>query len=173
MPSFEFSRCGVAHRGEWDNREGGALEGIVVNVREISTMEKGSITEQRRNRRFRGMDGALAAFSVQETRSFTSLGEIIDISESGLSLRYVASGSGESRTPPHLDIFGYRGPHIHIVGIPCKVVYESELETLDESTSTRRCGIQFGELTPIQKFQLEHFIQSYTTPETFSREDAH
>jgi hypothetical protein len=126
-------------------------------------MNDQSYAEQRKHARFHGIDGALAAFSMPENRGFTKLGEIIDISESGLSLRYV-SGDEQVTTLPHIDIFGYRGPHIHISGIPCRVVYEHEIDSLDESAATKRCGIQFKDLTPIQRFQLEHFIQNYALP---------
>ena len=128
-------------------------------------MNEGLFVEHRRHQRFRGTDGALAAFSMPGNQAFVKLGEIIDINEKGLSVCYVSS-SEQANIPPHLDIFGYKGPHIHISAIPCKVIYENELLPIDDSAAARRCGVVFGDLTSTQKFQLEQFIESYTLPDS-------
>ena len=128
-------------------------------------MNEGLFIEHRRHHRFRGTDGALAAFSMPGSQAFVKLGEIIDINEKGLSLCYVST-SKQANIPPQLDIFGYRGPHIHISGIPCKIVYENELLPVDDSAVAKRCGVLFCDLTSTQRFQLEQFIKSYTLPDS-------
>jgi hypothetical protein len=59
------------------------------------------------------------------------------------------------------------GDSSYLYKIPCRAVWDRKVnENHFSSISMRRCGVQFGELTPYQKAQLEQFIQDHTTGET-------
>jgi c-di-GMP-binding flagellar brake protein YcgR len=128
--------------------------------------------EQRGQRRFIGIDGALAAILTSDLRSYTSLGDIVDISRSGLALRYVGKKGQELNNSALLDVFAYKGTRIYLEKLPCRIVYDHPLETDVPSLKTRRCGLQFGELTPSQRSQLDYFIQANTNGEATRAMDA-
>jgi len=119
--------------------------------------------EQRMHERLAVKDGALAAFSRFDGCSFCKVGDIVDISLAGLSYCYLK----ETEPTPEstqLEIFGYKEPRLHLQKIPCKVIYESNLRDpfgLGLGTRTIRCGLEFGDLSPKQRSQLELFIENY------------
>jgi hypothetical protein len=170
MRSHKLASAGhlASDPGSLNLKVGKSMTDLKGNGRKDRRMMTNPACEQRKSRRFRSADGALAAFSILGSRSFTGLGEILDISESGLSLFYVATRSIPPTQSSRIDIFGCRGPHVHIQGIPCRVVYESEIHMVDDSTAARRCGVHFRGLTTSQRSLLEHYIKSYTLAESTS-----
>ena len=66
-----------------------------------------------------------------------------------------------------IDLFS-RGMDFYLKGVPSQIVWASKLFKNDPlSTITlRHCGIRFGELTPSQATQIEHFINKYTDRRT-------
>jgi hypothetical protein len=98
--------------------------------------------ERRKHRRFRVQDGNLAALSPWSC----VVGQIVDISSSGLEFRYVASNA-RSYECAKLKILKTDGS-FSCDRIPFKTIWdcstprEFSLGTL----ALRHCGVQFGEL---------------------------
>jgi hypothetical protein len=51
---------------------------------------------------------------------------------------------------------------IKIDKIPFKAISDFSTSRLPNSKFLRRCGVQFGELRPVQKNQIHYFIQNLT-----------
>jgi hypothetical protein len=115
-------------------------------------------SDNRKEKRFKAVEGALAGFSSRDVPSVSILGEIIDISKAGLSARYKSREQIGSASD--VSIFAYKEPFINIEGIPCRIVYDIGLDA-----TTRRCGVEFGDLAEDQLSQLEDFIKYYTSDE--------
>jgi len=114
--------------------------------------------EKRKQKRYKAVDGAVASFSSHEGPSPNILGEIIDISENGLSVRY--KSREQISNVSQVDIFAYKEPFINLSGMPCQVVYDIGLDA-----TTRRCGVEFGDLSESQIAILHDFIVHYTEGE--------
>ena len=100
------------------------------------------------------------------------LGQIIDISMGGMAFRYM--GSEELPEESHLDIYLTEND-LCLSKIPFKTVSDQEIpntvlcKTVDRippsCTTMRRTGLQFGELTPDQRAQLESCILNHSVGE--------
>jgi hypothetical protein len=126
------------------------------NVSFVTNKEE--LFERRRHKRFQVTTGSCAY-----CRSYPGkVGQIIDVSRRGLALSYVTN-EDQLSSPLELDIVLPDGS-VYLNKLPCRTI--SDFNT-DDGTSikfaTRRCGIEFGDLTDDQEFALNHFIQDYTT----------
>ncbi len=118
--------------------------------------------ELRKNERFRAKGNARAAF-YSSPQDFVKLGQILDISLGGLSIRYVAFGKPTTDNV-EVELFGSSGPNGQFGKLPCRIVYDFELA--DESwgvLQVRRCGLQFGDLSSGQLAQVQSFIETNAT----------
>jgi len=120
------------------------------------------IVNQRRYARFEVPSySAYAVFRRHWSRS-SIMGNIVDISLDGLSFRYIASEESSYRSSD-IDILLTDGSFcLNKV----RVNTISDLEANSETSvglETRRCSVQFGDLTDDQKSDLRYFIQTYTT----------
>jgi hypothetical protein len=117
--------------------------------------------ERRRDERFPAPQGL---FAVLGARHF-KLGTIIDINTIGLALRYVDREKLLSGMY-WMDIY-MSGSHFHLGQVPVETI--SDLELVHGRPywpiAIRRCGVQFGQLTPTQKSKLQSFIQNHTLRE--------
>ena len=122
--------------------------------------DKKQIVERRGHKRFKAQEGAsvvLRAHSIE-------LGQIIDVSKSGLAFRYVSSQQPSSGSFELVILSSEAG--FYLDEIPFKII--SDFETNDDPLSfskTRRCGVQFGKLRRKQETQLEYFIKNHTIVE--------
>ena len=114
-------------------------------------------TERRKFKRLLPRDLTFAVFRPH----FSNLGKVKDISIGGLALEYVLKETKNTGFS-EIDIF-LSGNFLYLRRIPSTIIYVSEIDVESRSVKTRRCGLQFGDLTPIQKSQLEYFIQKYTS----------
>jgi hypothetical protein len=112
--------------------------------------------ERRKHKRFQAPKGLFAGFRP----GYTKMGSVVDMSSNGLAFRYVDGEDHPSGT--YMDIFMI-GDVFHLGEVSVKVI--SDIEVVGGKSSIRRCGVQFGELTDIQMFQLQKFIQDRTTGE--------
>jgi hypothetical protein len=121
---------------------------------------KGHI-ERRQSKRFKVAEGAFAALINHSNK----LGQIKDISEKGLSFRYIGSEAEHSEARELKIILGNGG--LCLEGIPFKEVSDFEIkrEFSFSSIRMRRIGLEFGELTPEQQARLSTFIQNHTIGE--------
>ena len=122
------------------------------------------LVERRKHKRFQVEDGAFALFRPHWHHS-TMSGRIIDINRHGLAFHYVTSEGGWNGSFELGILFAYHG--FYCDKVPVKTI--SDFEVADETRvswiATRRRSVQFGELTPHQISQLEHFIGSHTIGE--------
>jgi hypothetical protein len=116
--------------------------------------------EQRKLKRFRVRAGA---FVMLKPSGITAC-RLLNISMDGLTFDCVSS-QAEPVEATELDIFVTDAP-IHVSDIPCRSIWDLTVYARPSvALYRRRCGVQFGELTPDQKFQLEYFIQNFTSGE--------
>ena len=120
--------------------------------------------ERRKHKRFKVQAGAFAVLRPQWPYS-TKLGQVIDMSMGGLAFRYIDT-EGETSGPCELDIFT-ADSNFYLHEIPFKNISDFEMDNVPSLASIRmrRCGLQFGELTQSQIFDLEYFIQNHATGE--------
>ncbi len=122
--------------------------------------------DNRKHKRYKGKEGAFAAFLRPD--EFINLGQVIDISLGGLCIRYLST----SQTPAGcsgVKIFGSNGRFIHVDKVQCRIVYDREIpEGSWEQLSTRRCGVQFENLTVRHKSMLQDFIDHFAYDESQS-----
>ena len=81
---------------------------------------------------------------------------ILDISQGGLSYRYVA-GQEQREEAAELEIVT-RDTAFSLEKLPCTPVSDSEIPGRAGLTRLRRRGVQFGDLTKLQAERLDHLI---------------
>jgi hypothetical protein len=119
-------------------------------------------SEQRIHNRFTPKANAFAALG----RKYTKVGKIKDISIDGLAFEYIA-GEGFNQDESHLDIF-LVGTEFHLYRVPCRVIYNIDIyvpkinNSLIEMYTTKRCGVQFKELSKDVKLLLDFFLKYHT-----------
>jgi hypothetical protein len=118
------------------------------------------MVERRKRKRFKAPKGLFAVLKP----GYTKVGSVVDMSTRGLAFRYV-----DREEPPNgtdIDIFMI-GHGFCLGRAPVKTISDVEVVrgTPDYSVTIRRCGVQFGELTPDQKSELESFVQNYALGE--------
>ena len=115
--------------------------------------------ERRKHARFKVQSKALAALA----QSPTVAGHIIDISEGGLSFRYVA-GQQRSQESPRLNLL-VSDERFQYKTLPFKSVWDFPIPDHFSfgSISTRHCGVEFGDLTDDAKSEIKKFIKIHTT----------
>lgn len=115
-------------------------------------MTKGSRQQNRRaEQRYRVMDQAIAVLKSHPP----TLGKIIDISNKGLSFRYVHNQERLTHAT-ELDIF-IVGHRFYLKGAVFNIVSKNMI-----AANVRRLGVQFDRLSRRQIQQLENFIASFT-----------
>lgn len=91
---------------------------------------------------------------------FTTVGKLIDISARDLAFNYIAL-DGDEKGATHLDVF--RNDHDFCLSrVQCKIIYEAK-EKEAFYFESRRCGVQFGELTDEQAARLENYLKHLGT----------
>ncbi len=116
--------------------------------------------ERRKHKRFSVFEGAFVALRPSDS----GVGRLIDISLGGLTFDYVTMQPSSVKAT-ELDIF-VTDSVFRLFEIPIQSVWD--LTTFDFPTSPlhkRRCGVEFGDLTPHQKLQIEYFIENHTADE--------
>lgn len=120
--------------------------------------------ERRKHKRFRVQPGRVAVLTPRWPHS-TIVGDILDISERGLALRYVADEAPSNRSSADLTIVSAK-PSFHLRKLPFRTVSDFEIAKVPfSSMAPRRLSLQFEELTQHQASRLEHFITTHTTGE--------
>lgn len=118
-------------------------------------MASKALTEQRRCERLQLKDGAIA---LLRSNTFSVVGEVKDISLSGLRLSYIDRGI-EQHDLSSLNLL-LKKDDFFLPDIKCEVVWDR----VQENLSTHRliivveCGLQFDNLTPVQAVMLKSFL---------------
>ncbi len=99
------------------------------------------------------------AFGLFRHRTAHS-GTIIDISLTGIRAEYTTAEVWSVGFDKMSIVTTDNNISIH--NIPCKIISDRKLRSLQNGTFVRRCGIEFGKLSNYHKLQLSYFIQKYT-----------
>ena len=122
--------------------------------------------ERRKDKRFLVRNGAFVTLGSSDS----VVGRIIDVSMGGLTF-YCVDCQRPSLKATELEIF-VTGNAFRLGEVPCQSIWDLTLpEVAPSSLHTKQCGVQFGDLTPYQKSQLEHFIQHHTKGEVKPQEE--
>lgn len=118
--------------------------------------------EKRKQIRFIPPPNTFAALG----RNYTRVGKVKDMSLGGLSFEYIA-GEASDLSNDKVDIF-LVGSVSYLHNIPCKKVYDIEIYVPHVNNSfikiltTKRCGVQFQNLSGIKKNQLKLFLEAHS-----------
>jgi hypothetical protein len=117
--------------------------------------------ERRQQKRFKAREGAFAALVDQESR----LGQIKDISLQGLSFRYIDNHEKLKKASELKIIIGNQG--LYLDKLPFKIIFDFEIESEFSFSriNMRQVGLKFGDLTPVQRNRLDHFLKNHTIGE--------
>jgi hypothetical protein len=126
---------------------------------------KSNFAERRKYNRFKVAEGVFAEFhkprlfQIIKPRIVKSA-PIFDISLEGLAFQY----TDRTMWSPNFNelTISKAAAKITIDKVPFKAIADFWISRLPNSKFSRRCGVKFGELRPIQKDQLHYFIQDYT-----------
>jgi hypothetical protein len=118
-------------------------------------------------KRFPAKEGAVAAFVEPGCRAYTSLGEIVDMSMEGLSLKYLSKEGGYGdRESVVVDIFGIHRPLLGAGKVLCRVVKDISLtQHRPDSLNIRLCTLEFQGLSREQAYNISHFVDVYSIHE--------
>lgn len=123
-------------------------------------MTKKKSVERRGYKRFQVPIDAFVALGPH----YVKLGQMMDVSTHGLAFCYMASEE-PSDGSFELEIF-LAGRPFYLYKVPYETISDYETKGIPlSSIAMRRCGVQFGELTPNQRSQLEYFVQNHTIGE--------
>ncbi len=108
----------------------------------------------RRHQRFKALHRALVLIDTgPESLPY----HIMDISENGLSFRYLGQ---KLKRPDIKEVSLYHDHEMIVEKIPVQTVSDQRLH--DNLIPVRRRSIQFTNINEAQRSQLERFIQNYT-----------
>lgn len=83
------------------------------------------------------------------------LGRLTDVGSDGATFEYIAHDCCEFVTDVEVDIFASNPSYFLLRSVPCKVVYDIEIERPTFSgIKTRRCGLEFAQLTDRHRERL-------------------
>ena len=129
--------------------------------------EKKMFEEKRKFKRFKGKEAAFSAF--MRSNELMGLGHIQDISIGGLCVQYVSTKE-DAKGCSEIKIFGKNDRFIHLDRVQCRIVYDKEVPAgAWEQIITRRCGVEFKNLSVKHLIMLQEFIDHFTFNETQSR----
>ena len=116
------------------------------------------LAERRKNKRFRVSRDAFVALGPH----YNKVGRLMDIHMDGLEFHYMASKEPSDKSF-EIDIFLTDGD-FYLPRVPCETVTDMKTPRNPYPPFTmRQCNVQFGELSPNQRSQLEYFIQEWCT----------
>jgi len=116
--------------------------------------------ERRFHQRFEACSGAIASSQLEV------VGQIVNISETGLEFRYVASRERtQELTVLSIELTDHT---FRLDQLPFKVVWDFATPQGFSigPISLRHCGVEFRNLTDDQRRALHYFIQNHTTVDT-------
>ena len=126
--------------------------------------EKKMFEEKRKFKRFKGKEAAFSAF--MRSNELMGLGQIQDISIGGLCVQYVSTKE-DTKGCSEIKIFGKNDRFIHLDRVQCRIVYDKEVPAgAWEQIITRRCGVEFENLSVKHLSMLQEFIDHFAFVET-------
>jgi len=130
---------------------------MYIANKEETMKEDLPIEDRREFDRFKVVQGVYALLGQYSSKR----GQVIDISEKGIAFQYLA-GKKQAPAQDRISIF-VSDNGFHLKDIPITIVSDIELKKASffSGAQVRRCGGQFGELTPAQAAQLDFFMKNY------------
>jgi hypothetical protein len=124
---------------------------------EAPMIEKSSPTERRKHPRYNVGDNVLVF-------SHDTFGQILDISRSGISYRYLTAKDDTIAADVELGFLNTENG-FYLDKINCKVVRSNDSSPLHPSSNTfiRTNGIEFAQLTDEQHVILDNFLKKYAS----------
>jgi hypothetical protein len=114
--------------------------------------------ERRKHKRFRVQEGAFVILKPSDTGA----GRLVNISMGGLMFEYVATKE-PSVEATELELF-VTDSVFRLYGVPCRSVWDLPVYIHPTMPlQKRRSGVEFGQLSPHQRSQLEFFIENHTS----------
>jgi DNA-binding response OmpR family regulator/anti-sigma regulatory factor (Ser/Thr protein kinase) len=135
------------------------MKPVIMNdmAKTIRDVLDGNNVDRRKDKRFKAMTGA---FIISKAGS-KSEGKVLDISRSGLSFKYAFEG----KMPANMNeaTVNMMADNFSLDDLTYRAISDTMLRNSNGSTGeTRRRGVLFEKLTPIQSEQLDFFIRNYT-----------
>jgi hypothetical protein len=122
------------------------------------------VDEKRKFKRFKGKEAAFSVF--MRSNELMGLGQIQDISIGGLCVQYVSTEE-DTKGCSEIKIFGKNDRFIHLDRVQCRIVYDKEVPAgAWEQIITRRCGVEFENLSVKHLSLLQEFIDHFAFVET-------
>jgi hypothetical protein len=120
------------------------------------------MNERRKHTRFQVQNGALAVLTAPSyPHSTERLGQITDMGMGGLAFSYIASEEPSNGLVQLTIVLA--GNSFHLPKIAFETISDFETNGVPlSSIKMRRCGVQFGDLTPNQMSKLEYFIRNHS-----------
>ena len=114
------------------------------------------MAERRKYERLKIKGKAVAYYKTHSPK----VAEIIDISQQGLAFSYVGSTEPPNSSFEIDIVFPDRTDYVE--GISCRSVSDCEIASgTGDCIGTRRCGVQFGELTDDQRAKIQRLINGF------------
>jgi hypothetical protein len=114
------------------------------------------MVERRQHERLEIKGKAVAYYRTHSPK----VAEIIDISKQGLAFSYIGSKELPDSSFKIDIVFPDRTDYVE--GIPCRYIADCEIDPgTGDCIGTRRCSVQFGELTDDQRAKLECLIHNF------------
>lgn len=152
-----LKKCKCKDRRSGKDRRKADAVGFTGNDRR-GYKERRSGLKRRKHQRFQVQD---FIFITLKSESDKDIGQLIDISDGGLSFRYFVG----VKKPPifsKLDIV-LSGSDFAITGLPFRIISDTELTNGFQSSpiNFRRYSVQFEQLTYNQNFKLYYFLYDH------------
>ena len=121
------------------------------------------VVERRKHKRFKAKEGLFAVIT-----SDNKMGQIKDISRSGLTFQYIGDSKPSSGST-EMEIFS-TGYDFYLKKVPIKTVVDVEADgdIPFSSVPMKQLRIKFGEMAPIQIGLLGYLIQYFTLDQDLS-----
>ena len=117
-------------------------------------------TEQRKFKRLLPQNLTFAVIRPH----FSNLGKVKDISRGGMAYEYILNETLNTGYA-EIDIF-LSSDSFYLPRIPSKIIYDTKIVEKFQKVETRRCGVQFRDLTEEQAANLELLLKNHTTGTT-------
>lgn len=114
--------------------------------------------ERRRNKRYKAVDGAYAAISPNSNK----LGQIIDISMSGLCFKYIDTANKSDKPEKRNEESIFLSSMGYYVGdLPFQTISDYEMTNTPSFSSmkVRKRHVKFTDLTFKQLFDLDYYLK--------------
>ena len=147
-----------------DRRNGGASSYNGLERRSLNFRRSG--IERRKYKRLQIKDLAFAKLWSEHKKEYVQdMGQMLDISQGGLSVR-CSEKTDKTGEHPGLGIF-LSGDDFSIDKMPFKIISDTEITNGSKfiKRTVRRYGLQFEELTPHQRDNLDYFLIYHTVSE--------